>query len=161
MTQEQLANLLGVSSQAVSKWETSETYPDGSILVLLANTLEVSLDRLFGNQNLYVSDISTSLMKLIDKEDYENRFEVVAKCKRDTLASNWAPIPFPNIETDGKNDALTDWVHVPSGYVAAHDPKIHHSNTTESDTVKLISGASNAHLGSIKFTAAPNTSTFV
>ena len=64
-------------------------------------------------------------------------------------------------KTDGKNDALTDWVHVPSGYVAAHDPKIHHSNTTESDTVKLISGASNAHLGSIKFTAAPNTSTFV
>lgn len=63
--------------------------------------------------------------------------------------------------TDGKNDSLEDWVHVPSGYVAAHDPKIYHSNTTDSDTIKLISGASSAHLGSIKFTAAPNTSTFV
>ena len=44
MTQEQLASLLGVSAQAVSKWETSETYPDGALLVPIANALDVSLD---------------------------------------------------------------------------------------------------------------------
>lgn len=76
MTQEQLADRLGVSSQAVSKWETSETYPDGSLLVLLANTLGVSLDKLFGNQHLNVADISISLMNLIDKEPYENKFDL-------------------------------------------------------------------------------------
>ena len=64
-------------------------------------------------------------------------------------------------KTDGVNDSIADWVHVPSGYVAAHDPKIQHSNSTDSSVVKLISGASNAHLGSIKFTAAANTSTTV
>ena len=37
LTQEQLATKLGVSAQAVSKWETSETYPDGALLVPLAN----------------------------------------------------------------------------------------------------------------------------
>ena len=36
LTQEQLAAKLGVSAQAVSKWETSETYPDGALLVPLA-----------------------------------------------------------------------------------------------------------------------------
>ena len=64
-------------------------------------------------------------------------------------------------KADGVNDSIADWVHVPSGYVAAHDPKIQHSNSTDSSVVKLISGASNAHLGSIKFTAAANTSTTV
>ena len=50
-TQEQLGAALGLSAQAVSKWETSETYPDGALLVPLANTLGVSLDTLFGNVN--------------------------------------------------------------------------------------------------------------
>ena len=43
LTQEQLANKLGISAQAVSKWETSETYPDGSLLLPLAKELNVSL----------------------------------------------------------------------------------------------------------------------
>ena len=64
-------------------------------------------------------------------------------------------------KADGVNNSIADWVHVPSGYVAAHDPKIQHSNSTDSSVVKLISGASNAHLGSIKFTAAANTSATV
>lgn len=50
MTQAQLAEALSVSPQAVSKWETSETYPDGSMLVPLANLLGVSLDTLFDNK---------------------------------------------------------------------------------------------------------------
>ncbi len=77
MTQEQLANLLGVSSQAVSKWETSETYPDGSLILLLANTLEVSLDSLFGNEKVYKPDVTTSMIRLVRREKYESKFELV------------------------------------------------------------------------------------
>ena len=43
MTQEQLAEKLGISPQAVSKWETSETYPDGALLVPLSNVLGVCI----------------------------------------------------------------------------------------------------------------------
>ena len=50
MTQAQIAEALSVSPQAVSKWETSETYPDGSMLVPLANLLGISLDTLFDNK---------------------------------------------------------------------------------------------------------------
>lgn len=64
-------------------------------------------------------------------------------------------------KADGVNNSIADWVHVPSGYVAAHDPKILHNNSTDSSVVKLISGASNALLGSIKFVAAANTSATV
>ena len=65
LTQEQLATRLGVSAQAVSKWETSETYPDGALLVPLANELDASLDELFGNDSVSMADISGRIVKLI------------------------------------------------------------------------------------------------
>jgi len=77
MTQEQLANLLGVSAQAVSKWETSETYPDGALLVPLANVLGVSLDVLFGNRTYSMEDISERIQRLIKNTPREKRFHLV------------------------------------------------------------------------------------
>ncbi len=53
LTQEQLASLINVSPQAVSKWETSDTLPDTSLLPEIAGVLDVSIDALFsyGNPN--------------------------------------------------------------------------------------------------------------
>ena len=76
MTQEQLATKLGVSAQAVSKWETSETYPDGALLVPLANELEVSLDELFGNDSVSMADISCKIVKIIHNTEAKERFNV-------------------------------------------------------------------------------------
>jgi len=76
LTQEQLATKLGVSAQAVSKWETSETYPDGALLVPLANVLEVSLDELFGNETVTMADISSKILKLIHNTETTERFNV-------------------------------------------------------------------------------------
>ena len=76
LTQEQLATKLGVSAQAVSKWETSETYPDGALLVPLANELEVSLDELFGNETVTMADISERIVKLIHNTEAKERFNV-------------------------------------------------------------------------------------
>ncbi len=47
-SQEQLADLINVSRQAVSKWETAESQPDLAKLILLSNVFEVSLDELCG-----------------------------------------------------------------------------------------------------------------
>ena len=44
MTQEQLAELLGLSTNAVSQWECDKTAPDISHLPVLANIFEVSAD---------------------------------------------------------------------------------------------------------------------
>lgn len=77
MTQEQLANLLFVSSQAVSKWECNENFPDGSLLVPLANALGVSLDILFENKNICFNDAVRSVSALIRNDNSENEFELV------------------------------------------------------------------------------------
>lgn len=48
MSQEELAEKVGVSRQAVSKWETGDAQPDYVKLMALADALEVSLDDLCG-----------------------------------------------------------------------------------------------------------------
>ena len=51
LTQEALANMLGVSNQAVSKWESDACCPDIALLPLLCDTLGMTLDELFGRES--------------------------------------------------------------------------------------------------------------
>ena len=46
--QEDLANALGVSNQAVSRWEKDGSYPDMELIPAIANYFNVSIDELFG-----------------------------------------------------------------------------------------------------------------
>ena len=51
MSQEKLAELVGVSRQAVSKWETGEAKPDVDKLIAICEALELSMDYLcFGKE---------------------------------------------------------------------------------------------------------------
>ena len=50
LTQEALANHLGVTNQAVSKWEGDVCCPDIQLLPALADALGLSLDALFGRE---------------------------------------------------------------------------------------------------------------
>ena len=66
ITQEELANRMCVSFQAVSKWETNATTPDIAILPQLALFFGVSIDTLFSmNRDDYIERIS----KMI-RDDY-------------------------------------------------------------------------------------------
>jgi len=47
MTQEELANLLGISKAAVSKWENEESYPDITMLPQIAKLFHITMDELF------------------------------------------------------------------------------------------------------------------
>lgn len=47
VSQEQFGELIGVSAQAVSKWETGKSYPDITILPRLAELLECSVNDFF------------------------------------------------------------------------------------------------------------------
>jgi len=64
LSQENLAEILGVSRQAVSKWELGEGYPEVDKLLLLSKKLNISLDSLFGNE--HTTDTSEN-GKLSDK----------------------------------------------------------------------------------------------
>ena len=50
LSQEALAGAVGVSRQAVSKWEVGDAVPDTDKLIPLARALEISVDQLLGNE---------------------------------------------------------------------------------------------------------------
>ncbi len=49
--QEDLANALGVTNQAVSRWEANGGYPDMEMIPAIANYFSITIDELFGYEN--------------------------------------------------------------------------------------------------------------
>ena len=66
ITQEQLAEYLGISTGAVSQWECDRTAPDITQLPLLANVFDVSADELLEIDGLVeaTSDVDDDLISL-------------------------------------------------------------------------------------------------
>ena len=50
LSQEELAEQLGVSRQAVSRWENDNGYPEMEKIIRLSQIYQVSLDYLVGNE---------------------------------------------------------------------------------------------------------------
>lgn len=84
-TQETLADFLGVSFQAVSKWERGETYPDITMLPVISRFFGVTIDDLLGtNKSLEEQKINEYLelyddMKLKDLTLTFNKFQKAVK----------------------------------------------------------------------------------
>jgi len=57
MTQEELASRVGVTGQAVSKWENGQAYPDITLLPTLATILGTEIDHLFGKKATLVQSV--------------------------------------------------------------------------------------------------------
>ena len=68
ITQEELAEILGVSRQAISKWESDNGYPETEKLLLLSKTLNISLD--------YLMNDASEMQK---KEQTEEKSVVIAQ----------------------------------------------------------------------------------
>lgn len=67
MTQEDLANQLGVSSQAVSKWENDISCPDISLLPQLCRLLGVTTDELLTGKTNEVRMLPAEQRKSLDE----------------------------------------------------------------------------------------------
>ncbi len=52
LTQEQLANIIGVSNRTISKWENGNNMPDYSILPILCETLDITINELLSGEKL-------------------------------------------------------------------------------------------------------------
>ena len=62
LTQEQLAEKLGVTSKSISRWENSKTMPDVSLFEPLCNELNITINEFLSGEK-------------IDKKDYQDKFE--------------------------------------------------------------------------------------
>ncbi len=68
-TQEMLADALGITSQAVSRWESGGSYPDMEMIPSIANYFGITIDELFGYEN----NREQKIQAILEKADREIR----------------------------------------------------------------------------------------
>lgn len=63
ITQQQLAEIMGVSDKAVSKWETGRGYPDITLIEPLAEALGVSIIELFSGADVVNTNKAANMLR--------------------------------------------------------------------------------------------------
>lgn len=77
ISQQKLADVLGISQQSVNKYENYNVEPDITTLILLANFFDTSIDYLVGN-----TEINHKIEKVEPFELNENEAEFINKFRK-------------------------------------------------------------------------------
>ena len=91
LTQDDVAERLGVSPQAVSKWENDQTCPDITLLPGLAKLLGVSVDRLLTGE----SDEKQPEVRLLPEEEKKNIEDMIFKVEIDSADGDRVRVNLP------------------------------------------------------------------
>lgn len=79
LTQENIAEYLGVSTPAVSKWENGTTYPDITLLPGLARLLKTDLNTLMSfteeMSEVEINNVVTKVQSIIQEDGFEQGFQ--------------------------------------------------------------------------------------
>ncbi len=77
LTQSQLAEKLGITDRAVSKWETGKSLPDTGIMLELCETLEITVNELLSGEIIemtnYDKKAEEMLLNMAKKEEAQNK----------------------------------------------------------------------------------------
>lgn len=85
LTQEDVAECLGLTPQSVSKWERGESYPDITLLPALANIFETSIDLLVGMDTIRAESTRYDIHKRAIAYQRSGDFDSAEKTYRDAL----------------------------------------------------------------------------
>ncbi|MBQ7360755.1 MAG: helix-turn-helix domain-containing protein [Lachnospiraceae bacterium] len=85
LTQEDVAEYLGITPQSVSKWERGESYPDITFLPALANIFETSVDLLIGMDTIRAEETRYSIHKKAVEYQRSGDYDMAEKTYRDAL----------------------------------------------------------------------------
>ena len=79
LTQETLAEALGVSFQTISKWERGESYPDLSMLSVISSFFSVSVDVLRGNNKAHTEETIKKYVDMFDNMKLKDARSVLSE----------------------------------------------------------------------------------
>lgn len=85
LTQEDVAEYLGITAQSVSKWERGESYPDITFLPALANIFETSVDLLIGMDTIRAEETRYNIHKKAVGYQRSGDYDMAEKTYRDAL----------------------------------------------------------------------------
>ena len=86
LSQEQLADIMNVSRQAITKWENGGGLPDVSNLQELSKVFGITVDYLLDDQNQLPA---VSMRKELDKEKYKNKLTMYME-----VLKEYYPFPY-------------------------------------------------------------------
>ncbi len=85
LTQEEVAEFLGITAQSVSKWERGESYPDITFLPALANIFETSVDLLIGMDAIRAEETRYNIHKTAVEYQKNGEYDKAEKTYREAL----------------------------------------------------------------------------
>lgn len=85
LTQEDIAEMLNITPQSVSKWERGESYPDITFLPALANIFETSIDLLIGMDTIRAEQTLYNIHKTATEFQRSGDYTSAEKVYRDAL----------------------------------------------------------------------------
>lgn len=106
LTQKELGEAIGVSSSAVSQWESGGT-PDISLLPALSDILGVTVDALFGRTGIEREDMEETASKYIASLPEDKRFGQLIKLMRRTALAGCVDVLTDVVDFDNRDSEMT------------------------------------------------------
>ena len=77
LTQMQLAEKLGITDRAISKWETGKSLPDSSIMLELCSTLSITVNDLLSGEVVtmdnYNKELENNLLEMVKQKELSDK----------------------------------------------------------------------------------------
>ena len=135
-TQEELAGLLNITPQAVSKWELETGCPDVSMLIPLAKVLGVTTDALLGYDNMSEHEAQTARIQeavAAMKNDEDRAGSALTVCEYLSTETNLNPSNF---------EVIKDYVQACAGLSMYADPVLYNHFEGQDERIsKLLKDA--------------------
>ena len=91
LTQMQLAQILGITGRAISKWETGKSLPDASIMLQLCGVLGITVNDLLSGEvvtvDRYNNELENNLLEMISQKQRADRRLLTAEVFIGTIAT--------------------------------------------------------------------------
>lgn len=97
MTQSELSDILNVTRQAVSKYENGESFPDISILILIADTFGITIDNLINSGEPTKTEAEILQKTAFEKEISDDLFKNNIACEIVNIAPYLKPSVLDNM----------------------------------------------------------------
>ena len=108
LSQESLAEIMNVSRQAITKWESDEGLPDVNNLQELSKVFNLTVDYLLNNNN---SLPALTMKKELDKDKYEMNGNGYKQVLKDYYAEPWEIYELLRCENKAKLAwVVSDWI---------------------------------------------------